>query len=352
MNQERKQELQRLAELSTEEIGDNENNVKYKFIIPFLESFGYSKKLDFEHAAQGNRIDILIDTNSGHKILIEAKSYGKNLDDYIPQVRRYCDEKRPILAIITNGEELRFYSPLWKKPDFTETLIYSISRHQLSDVAIIEKIESILCREFLENEKIDENIIEREKEINIIKKDIQSHDSLFQEEIAKHEALISNLEEQIKSFSSQIDAKKREVTNLRQEKNLTIQNLKKKYHIYISQPTREQYKNPIRSTEPKQTMHKDNKYDSKKPLGRKGNDQLSDYVIPVIHLIRSGVKHTEAFHQIAKKLDVAYQTVNDRCARGLGISTEEFVDLIESNEIKSFLKEKFPDKAQFIEQEL
>src|SRR3990170_1558911 len=132
MIQEHIQELERLAELSADDIGSNENNVKYNFIILFLESFGYNKKLDFEHSAQGNRIDILIDKVSDHNILIEAKSYGKNLDDYIPQLKRYCDEKRPILAIITNGEEIRFHSPFWRKADFNETLIYSIKRHQLS----------------------------------------------------------------------------------------------------------------------------------------------------------------------------------------------------------------------------
>jgi len=39
MIQEHIQELERLAELSADDIGSNENNVKYNFIIPFLESF-------------------------------------------------------------------------------------------------------------------------------------------------------------------------------------------------------------------------------------------------------------------------------------------------------------------------
>jgi len=73
MNQANRQELKRLAEMSSDDIGGNENNVKYNFIIPFLESFGYGKKLDFEHSAQGARIDILI-KSSDYKILIEAKS--------------------------------------------------------------------------------------------------------------------------------------------------------------------------------------------------------------------------------------------------------------------------------------
>ena len=54
-----KEKLKKLAELSKEEVGNNENRVKYNFIIPLLECFGHHR-LDFEHSAQGNRIDIYI----------------------------------------------------------------------------------------------------------------------------------------------------------------------------------------------------------------------------------------------------------------------------------------------------
>ncbi|MGA2318375.1 MAG: DUF262 domain-containing protein [Thermodesulfobacteriota bacterium] len=91
----------------------------------------------------------------------------------------------------------------------------------------------------------------------------------------------------------------------------------------------------------------------KRSLGRKGYGQLTDYLIPTIRLIKSGIKHTDAFHRIAKELDVTYQTANAQCTVRLGnISTEQFVDLIKSNKIKSFLKERFPDKASLIEQNL
>ena len=45
-----------------------------------------------------------------------------------------------------------------------------------------------------------------------------------------------------------------------------------------------------------------------KPLGSKGNSNLRDYLIPVIKLMWNGHNHREAFHQIAKKLDVGYNT--------------------------------------------
>jgi hypothetical protein len=178
MNQEDRQGLKKLAEMSADDIGGNENSVKVNFIIPFLQSFGY-KNPEFEHSAQGMRIDIMI-KSSGHKILIEAKGSDKNLDDYIvSQLKRYCDEKRPILAIITNGEEIRFYSPFWRKTDFNETLIYSITRQQLSDDDTIEKIERVLIKDG----NIVDHVEEREKEISNIKKEIQSLEFAFQNKL-------------------------------------------------------------------------------------------------------------------------------------------------------------------------
>jgi len=345
MNPERKRELQRLAEMSVDDIGSNENNVKYRFIIPFLESFGYDKSLDFEHSAQGNRIDILIDKVSDHSILIEAKSYDKNLDNYIPQLKRYCDEKRAILAIISNGEEIRFYSPFWRKTYFTETLIFSIKRNQLSDDTVIEKIESVLCKEFLEDGSIIEHIEEREKEINNIKKEIQSLGSEYQEKIQKLDTLIRSLEEQFKSIQSQIDAKKAEVVDFKQEKEQKIQDLKKKHFVYFPQPKQATTRTGT-GLQPSGTTN------TKRRLGPKGYQLLPDYAIPVIRLIKNGISHTDAFKQQAKELNVTPPTVSSQCTRSLNISTKEFVGLVESNRIKSFLKERFPDKASLIEQEL
>jgi predicted type IV restriction endonuclease len=233
MDPEHKRKLQRLAEMSVDDIGNNENNVKYKFIIPFLESFGYKTDFDFEHSAQGNRIDILIDKVSDYTILIEAKSYGKNMDDYISQLKRYCDEKRPILAIISNGEEIWFYSPFWKKANFAETRIFSIARNQLSDDGTIEKIERVLGKQFLKKDeegriRIVKHIEEREKEIDNIKKEIQSLDSEYQGKIETLNTSIHSLEEQLKSIELHIDNKNAERVGLKAEKEQKIQDLKKK----------------------------------------------------------------------------------------------------------------------------
>ena len=320
--------------MSSDDIGGNENNVKYNFIIPFLESFGYSKKLDFEHSAQGARIDILI-KSSDYKILIEAKSSDRNLEDYLSQLKRYCDELSPILAIITNGEDIRFYSPFWRRSNFDERLIYSITRQDLSDDDTIEKIEQVLSKQFLEDGSLVEHIEEREKEISSIKKEIQSLESQYQEKIGNLGSQIKILEEQIKSLEPQIEQKKTDLADLEQEKDEKVKELKEQNLFYLSEPKSYNLLIP-----------------SKTNLHERRYDHFADYLIPAIRMVRKGVKHNDAFNEIATKLGVTYQTVNAQCTRTLKISTEKFVELVKSNRIKSFLKDRFPDRASLIEQEL
>jgi len=63
----------------------------------------------------------------------------------------------------------------------------------------------------------------------------------------------------------------------------------------------------------------------KKPLGSKGYSNLEDYLIPAIRLMWSGLGHRVAFHKIAQKLDVRYNTVSSQCTRALDLTTDEFI---------------------------
>ena len=87
-------------------------------------------------------------------------------------------------------------------------------------------------------------------------------------------------------------------------------------------------------------------------LGPKGHEQVKDYLIPVIKLMRGGKTHNEAFKTIAQKLGVAYQTVNSQCTRTLDISTREFVDYVNSGYIVQVIRKRYPDKMHLIDQEL
>lgn len=89
-----------------------------------------------------------------------------------------------------------------------------------------------------------------------------------------------------------------------------------------------------------------------KPLGSKGNSNLEDYLIPVIKLMWNGHNHREAFHQIAKKLDVRYNTVSAQCTRALGLTTDEFVNQVKSKTIVDLIEKKYSDQYHIIKTQL
>lgn len=93
-------------------------------------------------------------------------------------------------------------------------------------------------------------------------------------------------------------------------------------------------------------------YHYEKSLGSKGNDNLEDYLIPVIKLMWNGSNHNQAFREISMKLDVRYNTVSAQCTRSLGLTTNEFVNQVNSKLIVSLLERKYPDQYQKIKEEL
>ncbi|MBI5075305.1 MAG: hypothetical protein HZB62_09115 [Nitrospirae bacterium] len=196
--------LAALAIKIKDDIGEQENNVKYKFVIPFLECFGYNQEIDFEHASQGNRLDIFIDSIAKHCILVEVKGYSKNLDDFIHQLKRYCDEKRPILAVLMNGEEIQFYSPFWRTPNFSDTLIYAIRRKDLGNPELVERIEKILLKDNLKNHLVEKYIQDREREIEDARRAVAQVDDAINKEGKQIESKIFELNDGIENIRKQI----------------------------------------------------------------------------------------------------------------------------------------------------
>jgi len=80
-----------------------------------------------------------------------------------------------------------------------------------------------------------------------------------------------------------------------------------------------------------------------KPLGSKGND---------IKLMWNGHNHREAFRQIAKKLDVRYNTVSAQCTRALGLTTDEFINQVKSKTIVDLIEKKYQDQYHIIKTQL
>ena len=79
---------------------------------------------------------------------------------------------------------------------------------------------------------------------------------------------------------------------------------------------------------------------------------MEDYLIPVIRLMWNGLDHKEAFHKVAQKLDVRYNTVSSQCTRALELTTDEFIRQGNSKSIVDLLTKKYPDQDQLIKSEL
>ena len=83
-------------------------------------------------------------------------------------------------------------------------------------------------------------------------------------------------------------------------------------------------------------------------------NHLADVVIPIIHLINTGVGHTEAINTIAKKQKYSNaSTCYEACTRRLGFeSIYQFLDMINSGKISGYLINRFPNREDLIKKEL
>lgn len=199
-------ELKKFADLTRSQIGDSEEDVKINFIVPLLEALGHDR-LNFEHKYK----DIFIRKGlpKTSTVIVETKKYGKLLDPEISQLERYCKEEKPLLGLITNGDELRIYSHGWRRPThFTDKIIYSIKQTDLKDQKTCKRIYDILSRENLANDTVEDYVVERENEIRDGKKET---------------------EQERKEFDRQIAAKKKEIEDLKRRKESAIQTITTKF---------------------------------------------------------------------------------------------------------------------------
>lgn len=80
--------------------------------------------------------------------------------------------------------------------------------------------------------------------------------------------------------------------------------------------------------------------------GPRGYENLRDYLIPVIKLIKNGMGHTDAFRIVAEELKVENTTVASQCTRMLGLNTQQFIESVHSGRIIQVLKNKYTHQYQ------
>ena len=255
--------------------------------------------------------------------MLEAKKPAESLDNHGEQVLRYAFDIGAPLAVLTNGIEWWLYLPR-EDGHWEERKFYTID-------ILAQEIDSVCDRliEFLDKDNvISGNAVNNAKKMRKSREGKQKIQATLPE---VWEAIINEPNEFL------VDLLIEET-----ERKCGFKPSEQQAKDFISKITRPVDVLPVR------TRRQPASGATKRPLGRKRYKQFPDYVIPVLKLMENGMSHNDAFNQIADKLDVTYTAVNTQCTRCLKISTQEFVELVKSNKIKSFLKERFPEKASFI----
>ena len=158
--------LKALGALSDEDLGETEEDVKVRFIVPLLEALGHTR-LRFEH--KGMDIVLKDGLPRGHAVVVEAKRPSVSLDQHLEQLERYSFEERALVAVITNGVVLRVYAPFWNKAkSFAETILWAFQRADLKQQRHYEALAALLCHEALASTKVRAALEHRQATVELI----------------------------------------------------------------------------------------------------------------------------------------------------------------------------------------
>lgn len=94
---------------------NNEENVKIKVVVPILRILGWKDgEMDFEPSVSSGKVDILLKIDNIPKIIIEVKSYEKNLANHRKQVFNYSKSKDIKQFVLTNGKSFELFKVITK----------------------------------------------------------------------------------------------------------------------------------------------------------------------------------------------------------------------------------------------
>ncbi len=97
----------------------NEETTKQTIILPFIKILGYNPlnpaevKPEFTppNSLNNSKVDYCINVSGNDCIFIEAKTYGRNIDRYISQIKGYHDDSDDVeFSILTNGTDYYFFT--------------------------------------------------------------------------------------------------------------------------------------------------------------------------------------------------------------------------------------------------
>lgn len=89
----------------------SEENVKIKIILPLLQFLGYDVVKDMDFEFKGADI-VIVDKNNVPVLIVETKSWGQPIQNYLPQCLEYTLKLKMPLILISSGQQTSLYSSL------------------------------------------------------------------------------------------------------------------------------------------------------------------------------------------------------------------------------------------------
>ena len=196
-----------LAELSSEDIGPREEDVKFKLVAPMLCLLGFTDRdFSFETPADLGRIDITVRAFRVG-VIVECKGPRIRLENHVSQVEKYVRETMTrqhdaMLSLLTNGERFRLYGVLGAihKDELVDHLLFEFSRAQLKDADTQTRLAGLLSRNAIESGTVRETI-------EAMLQDQQVQQQKIREEEERRRALVSQreaLQEQLRTLDAEL----------------------------------------------------------------------------------------------------------------------------------------------------
>ena len=184
------EKLSRLATLAASDVGASEEEVKVNFAVPFLEALGHSRlRLEYKQR------DIVVHSGGRRplSVVVETKRAGEPLDRHLDQLARYAAEERCFLALLTNGDVVRFYAPPWPGVEsFEDALLWEIRREDLANRALAGDVAACLSPQALASGEAADLIALRQQELDSFREKVRRAEEEAQD---RHDALAARLRE-------------------------------------------------------------------------------------------------------------------------------------------------------------
>lgn len=207
--------LKELAQAQASDIGISEENVKQKFLVPLLEALGHQRRdLDFERSAYGKRYDVFIKgLKNDCKVIVDTKRYAEDLNQHLTQIGTYATLEGALITVITNGVEIRLYSPL-RGIAFERSLLHSIRREDLNSERAITILRNFLSRTTLTSSEVHKHLDARERGLRNAYAKVEELNERYEVLRENLNAEIADLENRRDEIQDEINVKRKEASEL------------------------------------------------------------------------------------------------------------------------------------------